>query len=403
MAKDPNVGRSRWTGLALAAPGLLGILAAALGPATSAPGSVQAAALPLPPANGELGFLLTRFSSVAARVRAEDCPNGYGRTLRDAYLATQPQAEQARLRLRANEAELERRWKAYAVAPDGTNICTHADRFDRPPNPTLEARIGPGMDLDGDATGAGGGDTCAHANFTGIDGAQGIDNQAWRALACSGGPREAPVEGMEDEGRAAMNEKLRNGEHTMVLLIRGIDSLVDDDKVEVIFGSSGDMAVTDTQRNVITGASFTVSDNPRWRNVLKGRIANGVLTTEPAELHTSQKWGHGGIRGQRAEYIFHRGRFRLAFQPDGTVKGMLGGYQPIATMMQVTTLGGIGAAQIAGINCAGAYATLRKMADGVKDPATGKCTALSSALEVQAVPAFVFDTPPREGGRVAKK
>lgn len=393
----------RGAGLALALPGLVGILAAAVlqdrQADASAPLQASAAQLPLPPATKEMGFLLTHFLP-AYRRDAAQCPDGYGRTLREAYLATQPEAERTRLNLRENQAELEERWKAYAMGPNGTNICTNVESFDRPANPLVGGRIARGMDLDGDASGAGGDDTCAHANFIGEDGAQGIDNQAFRALGCSAGAQVPPD---ESQGPSPMNEKLVNGEHTMVLLIRGVDSLVRDNDVEVIFASSGDMAVTDTRKKAITGASFTVTDNPRWRNVLKARIADGVLTTEPADLHTSQKWGHGGIRGQRAEYVFLKGRFRLAFQPDGSIAGMLGGYQPIGTLIQTPVLGGVGSAVIAGIDCAGIYSTLRKVADGIKDPKTGKCTAASSAMELKAVPAFVFDTPPRGGGRVAKR
>ena len=48
---------------------------------------------------------------------------------------------------------------------------------------------------------------------------------------------------------------------------------------------------------------------------------------------------------------------------------------------------------VAGIDCAGEYNTLKKLADGMRDPKTGQCTAISSALELKAVPAFVNDVP----------
>ena len=41
----------------------------------------------------------------------------------------------------------------------------------------------------------------------------------------------------------------------------------------------------------------------------------------------------------------------------------------------------------------------QKMADGIRDPKTGQCTAISSALDVAAVPGFVIDTPPAKDTR----
>lgn len=56
-----------------------------------------------------------------------------------------------------------------------------------------------------------------------------------------------------------------------------------------------------------------------------------------------------------------------------------------------TVTGGFGAAVGAGIDCAAQYNTLKKLADGGRDPATGQCTTVSAAFDVAAVPAFVFD------------
>jgi hypothetical protein len=168
---------------------------------------------------------------------------------------------------------------------------------------------------------------------------------------------------------------------------------VNDDHVEIIFATTGDRPVLDSKRNFITGASFTVSDNVRWRNVLHGRIVNGVLTTDPADVHLTRRVGHGGIRGENLEWQFRQGRFRLAFQPDGSIKGLFGGYQPVRSVIEMTIVGGIGAATVAGIDCAAELKTLQTMADGLRDPKTGQCTGISAAMDVAAVPAFVMDRP----------
>ena len=145
----------------------------------------------------------------------------------------------------------------------------------------------------------------------------------------------------------------------------------------------------------LPGASFSVSDKPpRNRNVLRGRIENGVLTTDATDVKLTQTWGQGGardIRGNRTKYDFRSARLRLAFQPDGSATGMLAGYRPVFDVIQSPALGGIGSAVVAGIDCAATLSTLRKYADGIRDPKTGKCTGVSSAVRIHALPAFVND------------
>src|ERR1043166_2670976 len=142
---------------------------------------------------------------------------------------------------------------------------------------------------------------------------------------------------------------------------------------------------------------------PRYRNVLKGRIVDGVLTTESADIKLTQTWGQGGardIRGNRTSYDLRSARLRLTIQPDGSVRGVRGGYQPVFDLIQSPAIGGAGAALDGGIDCAAELKTLKALADGIRDPKTGQCTGVSSAYELTAVPAFVNDVP---GARTAAK
>lgn len=371
----------------------LGLLAGAVAVAgASAPADPQAAAaaaLPAPPANGEMGFVLTAFAPAVYQGK-DDCPDGLANTVRENYLQSLIPTERARLMAPASEPELTKRWKDYAVGPNKTNICANPELFDHPILKTIQGKVAAGLDLDGKAAGAGAGG-CAHDNFVSPAGQSGIDNQVYRALGC--GRNYRGVDGTAGDVVRGYNNFLATGEHSMVLLLRGVDSLVNDDHVDIVFATTDDRPVLDSKRNFITGASFTVSDNPRWRNVLRGRIVNGVLTTDPADVRLTRRVGHGGIRGENLEWQFRQGRFRLAFQPDGSVKGLFGGYQPIRSVIEMTIVGGIGAATVAGIDCASELSTLRKMADGLRDPKTGQCTGISAALDVSAVPAFVMDRP----------
>jgi hypothetical protein len=196
-----------------------------------------------------------------------------------------------------------------------------------------------------------------------------------------------------------MKQHLTSGEWSQVILLRGVDSLERDDEVEVIYANTPDRPYVDTEGNFLPGATFTISDEPpRHRNALKGRIVNGVLTTEPALIKLAQTWGQGGagdIRGNRTIYEFHEGRLQLTFQPDGSLSGMLGGYKPVFDTILAPALGGAGSALVAGMDCAAYLTTVKHLADGLRDPATGQCQGISSAQRIRAIPAFVNDVPPR--------
>ncbi|RJF93902.1 hypothetical protein [Sphingomonas cavernae] len=365
-----------------------------------------APALPAPPANGEMGFIVTHFAP-AVHQGEGDCPEGLAGTLRDNYLQTVAPAERTRLLDKANEKELTSNWQRTAFGPDGLNICSHPDKFDRPPQRTVRGKVAYGLNLDDDtgndgANGGGNAGGCAHDNFTSPAGEAGIDNQMWRAMGCVRTWRG--VDGMGGDIVRGLDQFLVSGEHTQVLLLRGVDSLTDDPDVEVIYANSEDRAIVDSRQKFIFGASYTVTGNARHRNVLRGRIAKGVLMTEPTDIRLRQTWGQGSardIRGMRTEWDLRRGRLRLAFQPDGTLKGLVGGYQPFWNVMASASIGGIGAATTAGYDCAAMYAALRNMADGDRDPNTGQCTTISSGLEATAVPAFVNDRLPE--AKVARK
>ena len=45
-------------------------------------------------------------------------------------------------------------------------------------------------------------------------------------------------------------------------------------------------------------------------------------------------------------------------------------------------------------SCPALYEAMNRLADGYKDPATGKCTALSSAFNIRVVRTFIM--PPEE-------
>jgi hypothetical protein len=367
--------------LGVAAPELLRT------PADAAP---RPLALPAPPANGVMGFVVDTFFQPVVQGK-DACPQGTALKLRDAYLATLPQDERERLQRKENEAEYTRRWQAYSFGPNGTNVCSQPDMFERPLQRTVQSKSSWGLDLDGGSSD----DTCAHENFTTPTGERGIDNQEYRAMGCTLEWRG--VDGIAGDSQVGMRQFIASGEWTQVILLRGVDSLQNDNDVEVIYANTPDRPLADGKGNFLRGTTFTISDKlPRHRNVLHGKIVNGVLTTDPADIALTQTWGQGGardIRGNRTKWDYRKGRLRLAFQPDGSLVGVMGGYRPLFDVTVSPAIGGAGSAIVAGIDCAQVLTTLRHYADGLKNPRTGKCEGISSAQSIHAIPAFVNDVP----------
>jgi len=360
-------------------------------PSESAASADSRSSLPAVPRDGELGFILSSFAP-AIHQAPEHCPDGLARTPVENYLLTQSPEERERLSRPENQKELTSRWHRTLMTPDRRNMCTAPELFrDRPPQRTVKGRISYGLDLDGsDGTTVAPG-TCAHENFIGPGGEPGIDNQLFRVTGCMNWYRG--TDGVSGDLVKLYELDLASGEKSVVLLLRGVHNLEDDPNVEVILASTKDPPILNADKTFARGASFTITPNPRWRNVFKGRILHGVLTTDVKDVRLNQEWGYGGPEGHHAEWDFRRGRLRLEFRPDGTVTGIFGAYQPLLNVMNLMRFGGVGVAITGLVDCAAMYWSLVQNADGDPDPRTGECTTISTAHTVVGVPAYVFDGP----------
>jgi hypothetical protein len=337
----------------------------------------------------ELGFVVSTFHYAIYPGMTDNCPAGFANTNSDAYLASLSPAERARLSKPENEEEFSRLWKASVRGPDNTNLCTNFDQFpERGLQRTVQGKVSYGLDLDGKKHST---DTCAHEEFDGPAGERGIDNQAYRAMGCMRMWRSS--DGTPGDFIRYQQEWLSSGEFTNVLVLRGVDSLANDDEVEVIVASSLDQPVVDAQQRFIDGATYALADNPRWRNVLKGRIRDGVLTTQAKDIVLRQpiQSSENMPRMLRTENVFRQGRLRLTFQPNGSVRGVMAGYAPLLQLFERSAVTGVGATDVVNYDCAASYNTLKRLADGGRDPKTGQCTTISTAFEVAAVPAFVVE------------
>jgi hypothetical protein len=89
------------------------------------------------------------------------------------------------------------------------------------------------------------------------------------------------------------------------------------------------------------------------------------------------------------EYRFKQAKIRFKFNPDGSIQGILGGYQPWLPIYTSFALGGSVNELNLSIDAPGIYYALKRLADAYPDPKTGQNTHISSSYWIEAVPAFV--------------
>ncbi len=330
-----------------------------------------------------LGFVLVDFSFDQPEMPADACPDGWNLDERDLYakgLAARDPAAAAAVLPGFDYVKADR-------AKGGPDMCKEPARFDAEPHFTVKGlSVTTGFDLDGvDSTSeAPGANACAHSDFAGPDGEPGIDNQLWLVLGCIKGYARG---GTIDE--FAVNN-IREGQRTILVRLTGVDDRQNDDDVELGIFSSPDPIPVDATGAMLDRASLSITEDPRYRNLVDARIAKGVVEAGPFDLRLD-------FKGQYlvAEYALRDAKIRLELLPDGKLRGQLGGYWDIEQFYdiyarQATRLG----AMTVGFRCPGMYGAVKRLADAFPDPATGACTAISTAFRLAGVPAFVIEAEP---------
>lgn len=295
-----------------------------------------------------------------------------------------------------NPENAKKRPMGFGVTPV-QDQCNHPEQFEDPPLKVSQGKVAFGLDLDGtDGSGPAAANTCRHQNFTGVDGSAGIDNQYYRVLACVDGYRRKASEQSASSVSAGTMEdwfhgNRKDGATTMLIELNGVDDAVNDDEVEVRIYSSRQATPYDaTGLKGVPSFSLTAlkpGDNPH--NRAKGRIKDGVLTTDPVELWVPTK----PAGGEDSFYEFRDARLRLELTADGGAKGLMAGYFDVekAYTMEMRSYGDTARRNsVYDGSCPAIYAAMKKLADGYPDAKTGQCTAISTAFKVEAVKAFVI-------------
>jgi hypothetical protein len=123
---------------------------------------------------------------------------------------------------------------------------------------------------------------------------------------------------------------------------------------------------------------------------LKARVKDGVVETVQADIHMPQiAWFYN----QQRDAFFRQGKIRVVPDSSGTAAGLVGGYRDWRDLYSQNFF-----SQDAGQQAVrehedpiALYHALRRHADGMFNPSTGRYEGISTAYRMTLVPAFVVD------------
>jgi hypothetical protein len=318
----------------------------------------------LAPKKGVIGYVLTDlywaiYQSANAK---EECPKGFNDGPREQYEVLFPGNGKGQT-LTNSQLKLEAQTWLPTATPDSF------------PFKEATGRLSYGLDLDGKS---------GPEDFTHPDGGAGVDNQLFRALGCIIGFRGPDGVEYIFENKAISQDAYNR---TMIE-VSGVDDLNNDKDVDVTIYRGLDRLLTDATGNkIVPGGSQRI--DTRWGKKLiqqvHGRIANGVLTTDPTPQMIIP-WMNLGVPTFQ---LLHDMRLQLKVTPVGA-EGVIGGYADVDTwykqLIRNDSTHHLSNGQISGISL---YKAIRRLADAYPDPKGGGNTAISSALNAKFTQVFI--------------
>lgn len=357
--------------------------------------------------DGTAGFVLTDIA-YALGPDGQDtpaCPQGMSMDVSQIFAASPAGKRRSGEDDEAYGKRLEEGGKTLSVAPDGSNYCLHPELAPIDTHARLltsGAARADGIDLDGKVSRSPVDARSGRLDFVGMDGRKGVDNQFWRAVGCN---RSYQSAGQSNGFKVEM----LTGSWGILVKLDGVDDLRNDDDVRVGIHANADPLQLSPTREALEYATYAVDPDARFRASTRGRIRDGVLTTEPVDVRF-----HHVVNGMYMERPLRDARIEAKLSPEGVLKGYLAGYTPVVDLYdyqfgfrngrdakgQPTLARAVasanGAARVLGHTCAGIWQSLHRMADGHPDPKTGAFSSISTQYRFEARPAFVVDPPLRE-------
>jgi len=337
------------------------------------------------------GYVLTEFRLVTPGAGPEDCPEGFNEGYSQKILAGLAPAE--RERYEKDPRLLQQALQPWYYDDPAKDPCASPAAFPDPGMRTIERPLAmTRMEPDGSLSTR----ELPPSQCPAVDAfaaqleERTIDNQYWRVMGC--------VRGYQPTGLAASfaDSAILDGSMTILLsLDAAADS--DDGAIDVAIYSSHQPVTVGTDGKPLPFASLPVAAEKRFHNAARGRLHDGVLTTDRFDLRIIQ-----AAQRLDSELYLRDARLRLEVDPEtGIASGYLAGYWDLSSLehaaIRIQDRTGLSsgkpAADAHGYTCPGKYYAVHRLADGHPDPDTGKCSSISVLYSVRAVPAFVLDAP----------
>ncbi|SNS30671.1 hypothetical protein SAMN06295912_10461 [Sphingomonas laterariae] len=335
----------------------------------------EQAALSAPGKRAELEKLMGErlgFRRMALRAGNSGGRSASARLPADLAPGATPTPEQVRAIARLNDFPKGRGALAFQNHVIAYDSCTNPEDFPQLAKGyrTYDGATAFGMNLD---------DKAGRAGFTGPDGESGVDNQLWRAIGCVAAFRESG-------NPATAKGTMFSARAPTLIAISGIDDPRNDSDVTVTVMASADAITKNAVGGALARATFDADPDPALRATTRGRIVDGVLTTDPFDIRLNYK-----EQILDAPRILKGARIRATLQDDGGIEGGFYGYYTLASFYSSIEQMTVNGANLSRVSCPGVRQAIDKLADGYRDPRTGRFTAISSALGFFGVAAFVND------------
>ncbi len=316
--------------------------------------------------DGRIGYVMTqKYWAVYQTPGAEkECPNGFNTGPREQFKLLYPEDDGQKYTLLGTHLEREAEiW--------------HPGLYEEP-YPFHEA-VGDtalGINLDGKVS---------ENDFMSPDGDEGVDNELYRVIGCI-----ANYRGPDGTIYHFENKYVRENRFDRQLIeLTGVDSLINDDEVTVTTYRGMDGILTDaTGKDFIPGGTQRVDTRwgDRFSQSFKGKIVDGVLTTEPADLEMPWSATFETNTNQVVKGVQYK--LRLT---ETTAEGIIGGYADVQSWYYRLTKAWSTHHQSYGqLSSPSVFRALNRLADAYPDPETGKNTAISSAMDVKFTQVFIL-------------
>ncbi len=356
-----------------------------------------ASAAAAPPSTGgpqTLAYVIANFNNAVYETQfMDECPEGPAIGNDEMWWRGLSRADRDKLTENGLVQPVDRRFASVLRGPKGEDVCWNPTVIKEPPLRTVQGVVSYGFNLDGSNDDQATPKSCPHKNFVSERGTPGVDNQMYRLLGCHYGWRHNGV--LDTFG----NEERRNSGRGVILMeITGVTDPRNSPDVRVAFYRAADPFSIDAAGRILPYASYRVDSNagkPRYGAVARGRIVDGVLTTEPIDaklpFYANSAFAEIQLRDMHLSMDLTPGAA-------GSVQGLVGGYYDFDKwweyMLKIEFLIATG-----DWSCPALYTAARELADGYPDPKTGDCTAISSAFKIDALPAFAIHTTAVEARR----